>query len=159
MPADVPSWVGAEPALAELVGPLVQPLESILAGCYACQPRSVRPFVYQAFGSDGRAFLVGSILVRSDVASSSTVALGFFGYLEGLVGLAVPFIALAVVEDFVRAVSFGSPTVSVIEQRRSVPWSHDQLRRESRDVSKAAPTDGHRARPDVEFATSCSTYL
>jgi hypothetical protein len=66
MPADVPSWVGAEPALAALVGPLVQPLASILADCHACQPRSVRPFVYQARSSDSRAFLVGSILIRSD---------------------------------------------------------------------------------------------
>jgi hypothetical protein len=108
MPADVPAWVGAEPALAKLVRPLSKPLWSILADCYACQPRGVRPCVYQAFGSDGRAFLVGSILVLSDVASTRTVALGFFGYLEGLVGLAVPCIALAVVEDFVRAMSFGS---------------------------------------------------
>lgn len=51
-------------------------------------------FVRRAFGSDRFAFLVGWILVVSGTASASTVALGFGGYLSGLVGLPVPAIAI-----------------------------------------------------------------
>jgi len=52
-------------------------------------------FVRRAFGSNRLAFLVGWILILSGTASASTVALGFSGYLNALVGLPVPIIALS----------------------------------------------------------------
>lgn len=53
-------------------------------------------FVDRAFGSDRLAFLVGWILALSGAASASTVALGFAGYLHGLVGLPISIAALFV---------------------------------------------------------------
>ena len=53
-------------------------------------------FVHRAFGSDRLAFLVGWILALSGVASASTVALGFAGYLHGLVGLPISLTSLLV---------------------------------------------------------------
>lgn len=52
-------------------------------------------FVWQAFGSERLAFLVGWILVLSGTASASTVALGFAGYLHALTGL--PLVPAAIV--------------------------------------------------------------
>lgn len=43
-------------------------------------------YVQQAFGREWLSFLVGWILVLSGIASASTVALGFGGYLESLLG-------------------------------------------------------------------------